>query len=83
MSGRYLLFEGDIYYPSGGAHDFAGVFPTIETAKAAAKAVDESGSGSWAHIAEEITMRVVSESNHPYYEKGPRVWRDTPEGQPL
>lgn len=79
MDGQYLLFEGDIYYPGGGAHDFVAAFPTIEAAKAAAAPIDPNGAGSWAHIADALTMRVVSESKQPYYEAGPRVWTDVAE----
>ncbi len=27
---RYLLFSGDLYYPSGGADDFVGDFDTLQ-----------------------------------------------------
>lgn len=33
MKHRYWLFAGDIYYASGGMHDFQGAFESIELAK--------------------------------------------------
>lgn len=43
----YILFAGHLYYASGGARDFVGVFDTVEQAKTAfAKDTQD-----WAHIA--------------------------------
>ena len=43
----YFLFSGSIDYPAGGADDFAGVFPSIQ----AAKAYFAEHPREWAHIA--------------------------------
>lgn len=32
----YLVFAGDYYYPTGGAHDLIGVRPTLDEAMAVA-----------------------------------------------
>jgi hypothetical protein len=35
---NFLLFAGDVYYPSGGWDDFQGSFDTVDEAKAYLKA---------------------------------------------
>ncbi len=43
---RFLLFDGDTYYPAGGWHDFAGSFDTLDEAQAEAK----NRGADWFHI---------------------------------
>ena len=51
---RYVLFAGDDYYPSGGAHDYRGSFDTVEEAKDAPTPAYSWNStpADWAHIAD-------------------------------
>jgi hypothetical protein len=42
----YLLFTGDIYYPSGGWRDFEGAFASLEQAREYAREID----CDWWHI---------------------------------
>ena len=44
----FFVFQGDSYYPVGGARDFVGSFPTLEEAKASVKF---DGRSDWRHIA--------------------------------
>lgn len=45
---KYILFMGDIYYPSGGWEDFSGYFETMEDA---IKFIESKDPGClWAHI---------------------------------
>lgn len=46
----FMLFAGHYYYPSGGFHDFKGLFPTLEAAQGAA------GEYDWAHVVVGISM---------------------------
>jgi hypothetical protein len=56
----YLLFLGDIYYPSGGAFDYVSDHDSLDAAKIAAGLDREEGSLRWCHIAERDTMKVVA-----------------------
>jgi hypothetical protein len=54
---RYLLFGGDIYYPTGGWDDFAGDFDTAD----AATAEGYRRKFDWFHVIDRETLnRVVS-----------------------
>ena len=52
---RYLLFCGEQYYPSGGFDDFVGAAETIEEVK-------KLNRGSWYHIVDIETLKIVEES---------------------
>jgi hypothetical protein len=45
---EYLVFIGNIYYPSGGWDDFSGYFESIEKAKEHIKSFDPAY--KWGHI---------------------------------
>lgn len=51
----YYLFAGDHYYPSGGAKDFLGAFPSVEAAQAEAK----ERSSDWWHVTN-MAMQIVA-----------------------
>lgn len=55
--GRYLLFAGDTYYPSGGWNDFVGHFSTAVAALAYLETV--STKYDWAHIVDSRNGSVV------------------------
>ena len=48
MNKVYLLFEGECYYPNGGAFDFSGSFATLEGAQ---NAYGLDSKDRWAHVA--------------------------------
>ena len=61
---RFLLFAGDVFYPSGGFVDFIGDFEALEDAKD--KLIKWIGTGAdakylWAHIYDSETMAMVYE----------------------
>jgi hypothetical protein len=63
--GRYLLFAGDEYYPSGGWQDYKGRFDSVKEAlKAAAsgtKNLDFQGTWDWWQIVDLATGKMVME----------------------
>ena len=59
---RFLLFAGDVYYPSGGFGDFVGDFEAPEEARdKLVKWIEAEGDPgySWAHIYDTETMTMV------------------------
>ena len=61
---RFLLFAGDVYYPSGGFGDFIGDFQTPDDAKdKLLKWIETEGDPKylWAHIYDTETMTMVYE----------------------
>lgn len=56
----YMLFAGDISYPSGGWEDFIGYFPSIESSKEAAmeKELMDYRFG-WAQIVNTVTHEIM------------------------
>ncbi|MCK5606237.1 hypothetical protein KAR91_30335 [Candidatus Pacearchaeota archaeon] len=58
---RYFLFNNHIYYPSGGAFDYVGSFPTLEDAKEEYEySVNPDMEDNWAHIVRSDNFDVVS-----------------------
>lgn len=53
---RFLLFWGDIYYPSGGWGDFKGSYDTIE------EALDKCTKAEWYQIVDISTGTVIKEA---------------------
>ena len=71
----YLLFSGCDQFPAGGAEDFAGVFPSIELAKAYFAEHQEE----WAHIAVFADNRltiVCAYSSWEPTQAGVATWHD-------
>jgi len=58
---RYLVFEGYEYYPSGGWHDFAGDFATIEEAN---KSFGKDSCWRWGHIVDTISGEIVRDTDN-------------------
>lgn len=56
---RYLLFMGDQFYPLGGWQDYAGAFPTLQTAHEAAT----KKSGDWWQVVDLRTLKLVAEGS--------------------
>ncbi len=65
---RYLLFAGEYYYPSGGAHDLIGVTDSVESAQIVARDITmmkRRGSSwpyqkyDWAHVYDTADRKVV------------------------
>tara|TARA_R110000787_G_scaffold2616_1_gene10228 strand:- start:237 stop:431 length:195 start_codon:yes stop_codon:yes gene_type:complete len=59
---RFLLFAGNVYYPSGGFGDFIGDFEALEDAKdKLLKWIEAEGNPGylWAHIYDTETMKVM------------------------
>lgn len=54
---RFLLFSGDVWYPSGGWNDFSGDFPTQE--EALKFAANNTSSYMWFHIVDSETKKIV------------------------
>ena len=59
---KFLLFMGDVYYPSGGWEDFKGAFATIEDARAQIK---EQWSFEWWHIVDFETKEIIEAKPSP------------------
>lgn len=47
----FSVFGGDLYYPSGGAADWLGTFPSLSEATAFAQGYVKGESLRWAHVA--------------------------------
>jgi hypothetical protein len=62
--GRYLLFAGCQYYPSGGWDDFKGSFDTIDEAKEQIKILDIE---DWWHIVDLDNLERVHVGNNGLY----------------
>lgn len=66
--GRFLLFGGACYYPSGGWADFIGEYTTLDEARDAwlahargwRKIGADYGSGAWAHVVDWPARAVVA-----------------------
>jgi len=52
MTGNYLLFAGDNYYPAGGFNDYRGRFETLQDALVAAA----NARCDWWHIVYDCAM---------------------------
>ena len=52
----YLLFQGEGFYPRGGAWDCAGFYPTI---KGAIRAAEVDDTYRWAHVAKLEGERLI------------------------
>lgn len=59
----YLLFDGDTYYPAGGAYDLRGVYATLDEALATAEAHDTD----WWHVYSLAERAIVVSSTEPAY----------------
>lgn len=57
---RYLLFQGVLYYPSGGWSDFQGSFDTAEEALEHLKTIHNLGENWW-QIVDSTTGTIVKE----------------------
>jgi hypothetical protein len=57
---RYLLFCGDIYYPSGGWDDFVNYYDTIEEAREAVSKMPHD----WWQIVDTTTMNMIVEGSN-------------------
>jgi hypothetical protein len=73
----YALFRGADYYAEGGALDFSGWFDTIESAKQYAEDHRKDDKtydylGSWAHVAESKTMKVIASAS---FQEGEIEWK--------
>ena len=69
---KYLLFAGEVYYPSGGASDFIDSYATIEEAQSRGEQKE------WAEIAVLKDDKLVA-IRHWWYRDGPDsrgAWRD-------
>lgn len=66
---RYSLFAGRVFYPDGGSQEFRG-FGTVEELKKLYEtsyplwAQEYSFRGSWGHVCDHDTMKVVSVAVH-------------------
>lgn len=58
---RFLLFEGEDYYPVGGWEDFTGSFKSVAQAQAAKKY--HLYDGGWAHIVDLETGTIILYKN--------------------
>lgn len=67
---RFLLFEGDDYYPSGGWEDYTGAYETQEAAEEAKS--DHSINGGWAHVVDATIGVIVSHKDRD------APWREGP-----
>ena len=57
MKNRYLVFEGDFYYPSGGAEDFVAAFDDKEEAINRAKSTNEN----WVNVFDTQELKTIYE----------------------
>ena len=55
-----LLFAGNLYYPSGGWHDFITAVPSPDDAPVHLKDLQWDPSGSWAHVVSLADGRIVA-----------------------
>jgi hypothetical protein len=60
---RYLVFAGDVYYPSGGIKDYCNRYATLAEAHAVAVVLCKEW-GKWAQIADSENMTLIEE--HEY-----------------
>ncbi len=65
---RFLLFDGDNYYPCGGWGDFRGAYDTLDEAIKAAESCEQSF--SWWHIVDMETLQIVKEGETPTKKRG-------------
>jgi hypothetical protein len=57
---RYLLFAGELYYPSGGWDDFVNSFDTIEECMAAE--TNTTSGYDWAQIVDTTTGKIIGKT---------------------
>ncbi len=68
---RYLLFQGDDYYPLGGAKDFCSSYDTLEAAKAEGEhLIGAKPEWRWYHVVDANTMLIVHNSDKREQEDG-------------
>lgn len=64
---RHWLFGGQQYYACGGMHDLIGIYPSIDSAKAAATEAEQQGRVEWWHIVVASSGVIVAQSEFlPY-----------------
>lgn len=63
MMGRYLVFAGHFYYPSGGWDDFKGSFDSLKDAKKQARDTFDKGC-DWYHVVDSVTQRIVTQDTN-------------------
>lgn len=56
---QYLVFSGNIFYPSGGMEDYVTSYDTLEDAKAYVKSWQRPFQMEWWHIADRDTCEIV------------------------
>lgn len=59
---RFLLFQGDCYYPRGGFEDFENCFKTLDIAKEYAFKNLNNNSCDWAHVLDLEKNKIVFDS---------------------
>lgn len=72
---RFLVFGGDVYYASGGFHDYMGSFDTLEEAERFANATHQvhpkidrqEDNYEWWHIFDMAERRIVKHSEFQGY----------------
>ena len=57
MLKRYLLFQGETYYPDGGWNDFIGSYDSIEEAENVL--INKDAKFTWWHIVDSTTEEIV------------------------
>ena len=58
----YWLFGGEQHYACGGMHDLIDVYPSIDSARAAAVEVERLGRVEWWHIVDASFGVIVAQS---------------------
>ena len=58
----HWLFGGDQHYACGGMHDLIDVYPSIDSARAAAVEAERLGRVEWWHIVDTASAVIVAQS---------------------
>lgn len=66
----FMVFGGDIYYPSGGMEDFQAQFSTFAEAEAFAMGFVQADCLRWSHVADATTHQVLAQYKGQQREKG-------------
>ena len=73
---RWLVFQGECYYPFGGAEDFSGSYDTKAEAVAVANILyNKHRDCTWAHVVDGQTMEIVHDCWRELVDKPARAAR--------
>ena len=64
---RFMLFAGDIYYASGGAHDHQGSYDDLYVAIAAGQKELADGTVGWWHVYDQVEDVIADSSEDESY----------------